>query len=297
MWILAAVASALFLGVYDIFKKKSVNHNAVWPVLLCSSMCSALLFMPLVIISVVNPDCLSPEWRIPFSGFEVQMTILLKSSIVLLSWTFSFFAIKHLPLSIASPIRSTAPLWTLLGALVIFGERLSLMQWIGLFISLIFFYVFSLAGKKEGFSFRTNKWILYMIIATLLGAVSILYDKHLLAHTNRLEVQAWFSIWLIILLIPIMVLFWYPSRKSTDPFQWRWSIPLVGVFLTLADFMYFYALSHPSSSIAIISTVRRSNVVVSFLAGAIFFHEKNIARKGIFLIGILAGIFIMYLAS
>lgn len=297
MWILAAIASALFLGVYDIFKKKSVNHNAVLPVLLCSSTFAALLFVPLVIISAASPESLLPEWRIPFSGWEVQRLIMLKSGIVLSSWLFSFYAIKHLPLSIASPIRSTAPLWTLMGALVVFNESLNVVQWAGLLVSLVFFYVFSLAGKKEGFSFRTNKWVLFMIIATLLGSVSGLYDKYLLAHQNRLEVQAWFSFWLVLFLLPIVAIVWYPQRQKTDAFVWRWTIPLIGLFLSIADFLYFYALSHPQSSIAIISTVRRSNVVVSFVAGALLFHEKNLWRKGLLLTGIMLGIFIMYMGS
>jgi transporter family protein len=65
---------------------------------------------------------------------------------------------------------------------------------------------------------------------------------------------------------------------------------LIGITLTVADFIYFWALSQDGSLISIISTVRRGSVIVSFSLGAIIFKEKNIKIKALILAGILAGI-------
>jgi len=298
MWILLAITSAVFLGIYDVFRKKSLENNAVLPVLFISTLTGAIIFLPFILLSYFCTELFAGNFFfVPFSGFAVQKYIFAKSMLVVSSWILTFFAFKHLPLTIASPIRSTAPLWTLIGALTFFGEKLSGLQWVGLIVSLAFFYGFSLAGKGEGFSFRNNKWIWFMIAGTLLGAASALYDKYLIKRFNKMEVQAWFSVYQVFIMTPIVFLLWYPRRKASTPFRWHYTIPLIAVFLVIADFSYFYALSIPGSLISIISIVRRANVIISFAAGVFLFKEKNIGTKAILLGGIMAGVMIMYWGS
>jgi len=298
MWILLAVCSSICLGIYDIFRKKSLENNAVLPVLFISNITGALIFLPFIVISYFFPHVMEGTIvNVPYSGFEVQKFIFLKSMLVVSSWILTFFAFKHLPLTIGSPIRSTAPLWTLIGALTLFGEKLSMLQWIGLIISLLFFYLFSFAGKKDGFSFRNNKWIWFMIAGTLLGACSALYDKYLIKRFDKMEVQAWFSVYQVVIMAPIIFFLWYPRRKTTTPFIWKWNIPFIAVFLAIGDFAYFYALSIPGALISVISIVRRANVAISFTAGVFLFKEKNVKTKALLLLGIMAGIAIMYWGS
>jgi len=298
MWVLLAVCSSILLGIYDIFRKKSLENNAVLPVLFFSTLTSAIIFLPFILLSTFfKEQFVGNFFFVSFSGYEVQKFIFLKSMLVVSSWICTFFAFKHLPLTIGSPIRSTAPLWTLLGALTFFGEILSVMQWIGLIISLVFFLSFSFAGKGEGFSFRNNKWIWFMIAGTLLGASSGLYDKYLIKRYDKMEVQAWYSLYQVVVMAPIIFFLWYPQRKKSTPFQWKWNIPFIAVFLVVADFAYFYALSLPGALISIISIVRRANVVISFTAGVFLFKEKNIKTKAILLVGILTGVIIMYWGS
>ncbi|MCW3804953.1 DMT family transporter [Plebeiibacterium marinum] len=290
MWWLLAVISALFLGIYDVVKKVSVNNNAVLPVLLVSSISSAIIYIPIWVVSHFNIIPTTHDFYIPSITLAEHGKLFLKSMIVVTSWIFSFFALKHLPLTIVSPIRATGPLWTLVGAIIIFQEQLSTYQWIGIVITLAFFYMFSIAGKTEGISFRNNKWIWFIILGTLFGAVSGLYDKYLLRHINRMAVQCYFTFYQVILFVPIVLTLWWPKRKENSPFIWRWSIPLIGIFLLIADFFYFYALQNPDSMISIVSALRRGSVIVAFAFGAYLFKEKNIKTKSIYLGGILVGI-------
>ena len=295
MWIILAICSSISLGIYDVFRKRSLEKNAVLPILFVSNLTGALIFLPLILFSFAAPDLSRGHFlHVPFSGFAVQKFIFLKAMLVVSSWIFTFFAFKHLPLTIASPIRSAAPIWTIIGAIVLLGERLSLLQWTGLIVSLIFFYLFSFAGSKEGYSFRNNKWVWFMIIGTVLGSCSALYDKFLIKRFDRMEVQAWFSVYQVVVMIPVLLLVWYPARKSTTPFVWRWSILFIAVFLVTADFIYFYAIGFPGALISLISTIRRSNVVISFTAGVLMFKEKNVKTRALLLMGILAGIAVMY---
>ena len=296
VWVLLALLSAVLLGVYDIFKKISLKENAVIPILFFSCLTSALIFSPIIIYSYFgNP--INPIFNFKSLPVVAYWLIVLKSFIVGSSWTMAYFAMKNLPITIVSPIRSSGPLWTLLGALFIFGEQLNFWQWTGIIITIVFYYLFGLSGLKEGISFRKNKWVIYMTLATIIGSISSLYDKYLIAHYNRIAIQAWYLVFMVPMLFIFLILIWYPKRKKYDPFQWRWTIPLIGICLSVADYVYFWSLSYSGSLIAIVSTMRRGSVIVSFTLGAILFKEKNIKLKALILLGILAGITIIVFAG
>ncbi len=298
MWALFAVISAVVLGIYDIFKKLSLDKNAVIPVLFFSTLTSAIIFAPLMILSVVQPQWLEGSlFYVPVIDIRSHGFIFLKAIIVTASWILTFFAVKHLPLTIVSPVRATGPLWTLAGAILIFAERLTLWQWVGIVVTLLFFYLFSVAGRSEGIHFRSNKWVYFLLAGTLLGGISGLYDKFLIRHFDRMAVQSWSTIYQVAMLLPVLLLLWYPQRAQSTPFVWRRSIPMIALFLCIADFLYFYAISYEGSLISVISALRRSGVVISFTLGALVFHEKNIRQKAWLLAGILAGVMILLFGS
>lgn len=297
MWVFFAIISALFLGIYDIFKKNSLKHNAVLPVLLLSSLTSTLIFLPIIVYSKFNPGFSEHLLYVPEISWYQHGLIFLKSIIVASSWILSYYAMKHLPITIVSPIRSTGPVWTLLGALIIFSEKLNGLQWLGISVSLFFFYLFTLAGNREGISFRNNKWIYFIIAGTLIGSASGLYDKYLIKEINNMAVQAWFSVYMIPVLLPMVYFIWYKRINNTTKFGFRYTIPLIGITLTIADFCYFYALTDDNSLIAIVSSLRRSSVIFTFILGAFIFKEKNIARKLILLIGMMLGILVILWGS
>ncbi len=298
MWLLLAFLSAALLGFYDAFKKESLRDNAVLPVLFLNTVFSSLVFLPFILLSFVAPDVLHETmFDMPVAGWEEHKYILLKSFIVLSSWIFGYFGMKHLPLTIVGPINATRPVMVLIGALLVFGERLNLYQWIGVLLAVLSFFMLSRSGKKEGIDFRHNKWILFIVLAAVMGAISGLYDKYLMTRLHPMLVQSWYNVYQVFIMCPIILLLWYPQRKTSTPFRWEWTIVGISLFLCAADFAYFYALSYEDSMISIVSMVRRGSVVVSFLFGALFFHEKNLKSKAVDLILVLIGMFFLYLGS
>jgi bacterial/archaeal transporter family protein len=298
MWVIAGLISSFILGIYDLFKKKALVNNQVMPVLFLASLTSASIFLPLILISsATGPVKAGSVWYVhPVSSVE-HLLIFLKSVLVGTSWVLSYFALRHLPITIVTPIRASSPLWTLVGALIIFGERLTPFQWLGVSVTIVSYYLFSLAGKREGISFRKNKWVLFIFLATLAGAASGLYDKYLITNIDRVSVQAWFSVYLIPLLLPLTIITWHRNRRNNIPFHWKPAIPLIGVALTLSDYIYFYALSFDDSLISVLAVLRRSSVLISFTAGAFLFREINLTSKSIVLAGILAGVIFIILGS
>lgn len=298
MWLLLAFCSAALLGFYDVFKKKSLAGNAVLPVLGLNTLFSSLIFLPFILLSYLKPESLQDTiFFVPESGWEVHKFIILKSCIVLSSWIFGYFGMKHLPLTLVGPINATRPVMTLVGAMLIFGERLNVYQWIGVIMAIVSLFLLSRSGKKEGINFTHNKWIWFIVLAALFGTASGLYDKYLMNHFNNMVVQSWYNIYQLFMMGGVILFLWLPKRKTTSPFHWSWCILLISVFLTAADFVYFYALSMEDSMISIVSMVRRGSVIVSFLFGAMMFHEKNLKSKIIDLVFVLIGMFFLYLGS
>ena len=305
MWLLLAFCSAALLGFYDVFKKKSLNNNAVLPVLGLNTLFSSLIFLPFILISAYAPSVLNGSiFYVPEAGWEVHKFIILKSFIVLSSWIFGYFGMKHLPLTIVGPINATRPVMVLVGALLVFGERLNLYQWVGVALAVLSFFMLSRSGKKEGIDFRHDKWIYFIVLASVLGAVSGLYDKYLMASPenggvglDRMVVQSYYNLYQLAMMGVMMLLLWWPRRKQTTPFRWDWCILPISLFLSAADFVYFYALSLDGAMISIVSMVRRGSVVVSFLFGAMVFREKNLQSKAVDLVLVLLGMVFLYLGS
>jgi len=292
-WIALSLLSALLLGFYEVSKKASVDNNAVLPVLLASSLSGLVLLVPVVLLSRYAPAT-AAHWDMTLAPISHagHLLVFAKAIIVTLSWVLTYFALKHLPISLASPVRASAPLFTLMGALLLFRERPSLTQWLGIFCVLAAYWGFSLIGRKEGIRFERNRWIWCLFAGTLVGAASGLYDKHLLqsVHIAPMALQLWFTIYACLIQGLIVVLAWWPRHHQTTPFSFRPSIVLVALLLILADAVYFRALSSPGALVSIVSTIRRSNVVISFAVGGLAFQEKYRRRKALALLGVLAGI-------
>ena len=304
MWFLLAILSAAFLGVYDSLKKKALNGNAVIPILFLNTLFSSLFFLPFIVLSATTNALDETIFHVASGGWEIHRYIVLKALIVLSSWVLGYFGMKHLPLTIVGPINATRPVMVLVGALLVFGERLNLWQWIGVSLAVVSFLLLSRSGKKEGIDFRHDHWIYMIVGAAALGAVSGLYDKYLMAPVceggiglDRMMVQSWYNIYQCFMMLAMLMLLWWPQRKNTTKFHWDWAIIGVSIFLSTADFMYFYALSIPTAMISIVSMVRRGSVIVSFLCGAVFFHEKNLTSKAVDLALVLLGMIFLYIGS
>ena len=304
MWLILAFLSAALLGFYDSFKKKALQDNAVIPVLFLNTVFSSLIFAPFIVLSYSSSVLDSSLVHVASGGWECHKYILLKSCIVLSSWLAGYFGMKHLPLTIVGPINATRPVMVLVGALLVFGEQLNVWQWTGVMLAVVSFLMLSRSGKKEGIDFKHNKWIACIVVAAILGAVSGLYDKYLMASPadggvglDKMMVQSWYNIYQMIMMGIMLLVLWMPARKHTTPFRWDWTIIGISLFLSAADFVYLYSLSLPGAMISIVSMVRRGSVIVSFLFGAIFFHEKNLKSKAVDLALVLLGMLFLYFGT
>ena len=283
-WLFPVLASALVLGFYDICKKHALRDNSVMPVLLLSTCFGTAGFVAYL---ALTGNLAAAVAATPAELGLVSLKVLIVGG----SWICSYYAIRELPITLASPVRSTAPLWTFLGGVLIFGEELNTMQFLAAAVIIAGYCVFSICGKLEGFPLHSRGMVL-IIVGTLLGAASALYDKYLM-NTLKLpppRVQFCFMTGLTLLIGGAYLVrrFCFGRRH---PFTWKWTIPVIGLVLVLADALYFYAIGLPGARISLISLLRRMSCVVSFGIGALIFGERNIRRKlaafALFLLGVI----------
>jgi drug/metabolite transporter (DMT)-like permease len=295
-WIAASLVSAFFLGFYELCTKHAVQKNAVLPVLFLSTMCGASVWSMLLAVQAFHPGALPAGLQTDSLTLVQHCQLALKSAIVAASWLFTYFALKHLPLSLGSPIRAMSPLFTWLGALLFLGERPTLLQTVGVLTTLASFVGLSFVGAREGIRFHRDKWIGFLLAGTVLGATSGLYDKYLLsrARFSVPTVQAWFSVYLVLFFLPFAI-GWQRRWWERKQFHWRWSIPLIAVFLLASDYIYFGALRQPGSLVSIVMSLRRGSTLVGFTGGILLFREGRGLQKLPAVIGILAGIVITVL--
>ena len=296
MWMYLGLLSALFLGLHNLCKKHAVQGNEVFPVLLGTISAGFLLILPFYLGSLLYPDYMYKiGFYITSIPWKVHGFIFIKSMIMAASWVLAYQALKHLPITIVTPIRSAGPFFTFIGAIFIYNEKPNSLQWIGFFLIILSVLLYSKIGKKEGINFKRNKWIFAIIGATFLGASSGLYDKFLIQSLNLTPqtLQFWFCFYTILILLIILSITWFPYADKRKAFKFRWSIPAVGVLLQTADYFYFKALQDPDALIMLLSAIKRSQIIIAVVIGGLLFKEKNKRKKLVPLFGIILGVFLI----
>lgn len=297
MWTILAFISALCLGFYDISKKIALRNNRVIDVLTLSVCFSSLiLFVPLMLSRFLPEIMSATPFYVPQMDWQGHLYTVLKSGIVLSSWIFAYVSLKHLPISVVSPMQATRPMWTLVGALLIFGERLSFWQWIGVSLAIGTIFLYSFSNRTDIIRQRAigeGKYYVCLILAILIGAGSGLYDKYLMRHYDHNAVQVYYTLYqaaMMLIVWGIMNRKKLSGGKATPNVRHIGMIAMISVFLVISDNVYMLALQDPDSLIAVVSTIRRGGAVIGFAYGLLFLKEKDPIRKILCMIGICAGL-------
>ena len=333
MWVLLAILSALCLGFYDVSKKRALQRGDVLTVLAGSVCISALVLCVPLLLSRLSPEMMKDTlFFVPKVDGRGHLLIFAKSCIVLSSWVFAYISVKYLPLSVVSPMQATRPMWTLVGAMLIFGERLNGWQWAGVVCALGSIFLFSLANKphKEvrspgrtigdvphtsqptnnsnaghiNTSNTTRKYYLCLLLAILIGAGSGLYDKYMMRHYDHNAVQVYYTAYQALMMLAIWLCNRWKTRYASEGtshsiINRRLLLPVacISLFLVLSDYVYMLALSDPSSMIAVVSTIRRGGTIIPFLYGILILREPQAGKKIACLIGIFIGLLCLALGS
>ncbi len=296
MWVVLSLISAFLLGFYDIFKKQTVVNNAIIPVLFYSTLISSLVFLPLVLLSYFNPEAFKGDFvqQLYIEPLTLRQHLLIigKTALILCSWMFSYSAMKHLPITVVGPVNQLRPAISVVLLFLIFQEKLTLLQWIGVVLAIVSFHLMNRSGKLEGIHFKSNKWVYMLLGSAILVALSGVYDKFLLSKESisPATIQAWYTIYDFLMMALLLLFAWLPRRKE-QPFEWRWGIVAMALFVTVADVIYLTGLRSEAAVVVIIPLILYGvRLLVSFVYGIFGFREKNIRSKLLPLLMVLAAL-------
>lgn len=281
MWLWLAIASALFLGLYDVAKKQSLKKNSVMMVLLLTTALSTLFMSPYLS-------------KGPLSD---HLFLLLKAVLVSGSWISGLYGMKYLPITTASTIKASRPMFVVLFSILIFGERLNLYQWGGVILVLTALWMLSRSSKTEGIYFSKDKGVFCMVIAVFTGVCSALLDNYILDWMEPLFVQSWCNLYITVIMGLVTLFQWLSDKESFQGLKWDWLILVIAVFITISDYMYFKAVHDEKALLSVVSLLRRFNVIVTFVCGAILFKEKNLKAKSLDLFVLMLGMVLLLFGS
>ena len=281
MWIWLAVGSAFMLGVYDVAKKQSLKRNSSLGVLLLATFFSTLFLSP---------------W-LSHGPLQDHLRLMVKAVLVTVSWIAGMEGLKRLPITIASTIKASRPVFVLLLSILMFGEKLNAWHWAGSIVAMVALYMLSLSSRKEGIEFTRNAGVAWMAVSVAAGVASALWDKHIMGSMEPLFVQSWCNLYVTVLLALTVGFFWLRDKEHFQPIRWDWNILLIAVFITTADALYFFSLKDSGALLSVISMIRRSSVLVTFIGGAILFKETNLRSKSLALAVLLAGMALIVFGS
>ncbi len=280
MWTLLAVLSAILLGLYDVAKKKALQKNGVFTVLLVATALSTLLVSPFF-----RPG--------PAEDF---LKLALKAVLVTASWISGMAGLKLLPLTTVSTVKGSRPVFVVLFSIILFGEKLNWMQWMGIILALAALYLLGRTSRKDGTVQVRRAGFVWLGISVVTGVASALYDKHIIQGMEPLFVQCWTNLF-ITAILALCIMVRGLLRGRSERFQWDWTLLAVALLITGADALYFFALKEPGAMLSVISVLRRASVLVTFVLGAILFKETNIKEKGLNMLLMAAGVILLLIGS
>lgn len=298
MWLWAAIASAFLLGFYDVAKKQASTRNDVLHILLYATGISTCFFLPLIFSSLFGWGLADGTvFEMQRGSLQAHLMVFLKSLIVSISWITGLMGLKNLPITTAGTIKTSRPVFVLVASIILFGERLNPWQWGGIFVALVALWLLGRTSRKEGVVFTSNKWVICMWIAVLSGVVSAIMDKYLMGSgymaLKTMFVQSWCNFYITLIMIAAVLVARFTGSRAYRRFTFDWAIVIIAVFIAASDFLYFYSLSRPGSMLTVVSMLRRSSVIVTFICGAILFREKHLREKGVALALLLAGMVLL----
>ena len=179
---------------------------------------------------------------------------------------------------LAGMLNSTTPIFTIMIALVIFRDKMSMRQFSGAFIGSIGIGILVYFGKKNSLD---GEWIhiISVICATLCYAISLSVIRYKLGHYKSLDIA---SIAFLLLLIPSIFLFFTAhtleafenNQEVKNGFMAILVLSLVGTALAL--FIFNTIIKNTSALFA--SSVTYFIPIVAVIIGIFFNEHINLAQ-------------------
>jgi drug/metabolite transporter (DMT)-like permease len=273
------LAAAVFHATWNLLAKRVGDGGAVFVWLF--GLCSIVIYAPLAVVIVLVSE--------PRLG-AVQFLFMFGSGVLHLGY-FVFLQRGYAvgDLSVVYPLaRGTGPLLATAAAIVLFGERPSLLVFIG--IGLITAGVFLLTSESGSLRSGLGTGVVYGLLTGVLIAAYTIWDKQ---AVSALLIPPLLQSWATILIMTLLLTPVAMSRSKEARALWRAHKPEVIGVAILSPLSYILVLmALVFTPVSYVAPAREISILIGAAMGARLLSEGNSTRRliaaGAMVIGVIA---------
>ncbi|MBU4283516.1 MAG: EamA family transporter [Nanoarchaeota archaeon] len=284
-WYVFAILTALLTAAAAIVEKKTLlkEHAMEFSTVLAVFN----FFIVLVLLPYIN------------FNFSLKILAMIYTASVFATIAFLFVAkaVRHMDISIVSPLLSFSPAVVAVLAFFILGERITYLQLFGILLLILGSFVLEAENHntKKIFTkkFKSNYFYYIILALTLYGFCSIL-DKFILNTISPLTYIPIVHFFIAINFIILICIFHngFEGIKHGIKSAGKW-IFLVAILVTGYRLSQAQAIS--MTYVSLVIPIKRMSAFFATIVGGRVFHEKNLAKRTLACIIMLAGSFLVIL--
>jgi drug/metabolite transporter (DMT)-like permease len=283
-WYVLALISAVFSAFAAILEKKILFRQE--PI--------SFTFI-LSIFNFILASLFLSSFDISSIALAPLLVLLLKSVLNAIAFLMVMYAIKNLELSECLPLLVLTPGFIAIFGFIFLGEVLTIAQISGLILLILGIYVLGLEDKQKIFSpFRKLikvKAYRFIFVALALFTTTSLLDRFILVKQKLVPEAFMFYQHLFFALI-FLIIFLFTKDKLANlrkNIKLSWS-PIISLAVITIIYRYAEILAvkaAPATALAIV--LKRLSVLFAVIIGGRLFNEKNLLRKAIATMILIAG--------
>lgn len=282
MYIIYALAAALFSGLTSVFAKSGINKESS---LLATFIRTIVITLFLFVVVLINNNL-----NEIFSLDKKTILFLVLSGISnTLLWICYFKALDLGTVSKVTPIDKTSIILTLILSSIFLNEKITIIK----VLSIIFILVGTLLTiRKNDEESKDNKWILYAVLTAIFTSTTTVISKVGIENTNT-NLTTFLRTIIVLILLTIITLFKkkFKDIKKLNKKNYLFII-LSGISTSLSWLFYFKALSLGEASV--VFPIEKLSLVVSIVTSTIFLKERLNKKQIIGIIIIVMGTSLLF---
>ncbi len=287
IWSLVALSSALTVSIADSLTKKYLSGFSVWVVFWVRI---AYTLPVLLACGLGRPIPVLP------SEFWLPMVPLVICEI--LAGVLYARALQVSPLSLTIPFMAFSPVFLIVVAYLILGERVSITGMLGILMVAVGAYLLNIHHNKHGILgpikavfHEKGSWM--MLLVAVLYSFSASFGKKALQYAGDPYFFSWFYM-LVVSIVSFPVMFLFSGKKVKRFFSHPKIFLLVGTAMGLMVVTHFVAVQQ--MPVAYMISLKRMNLVFSVIIGYFVFREERLIQNALACIMMLCGAFLVTIA-
>ncbi|MDD5133621.1 MAG: EamA family transporter [Candidatus Nanoarchaeia archaeon] len=293
LWIIYSLAAALCTSItYLIRKKTLIKEHSI-------RFLTILKFFEGIFVLLL----------IPFVNFElpfmVYILLFLISLIGLEADIFDTKSLRKLEISNVFPLKNLSPLFLVIISYIFLGEKLVLLQIIGIIILIFGTYVLECNGNLLNYEYffkrvKHSRYLQYAFLSLVLVSFSAIGEKYAFNKHMIDPITILFFVYAFMAIEMLIIQIFFPKDKEhknsiKELFDTlnraRWPIFISALFGLLAAAFYYLAIQ--IALVSLVIPIKRLSTLITTVLGGGFFKEKHLLFRTLACIIMLIGLYLI----